>query len=277
MAASGPGAASPLPWGRIAVVATDLDGTLLRSDGSVSPRTIAVLRRLSLAGVRLVVATGRRKVRAAIAVPDGLEVAGYVCNNGGDVLLDDGSIYQCNMLAETAREVIAYLEGRWPEGTFTMVVGDAFYTNRVLDPYWQGEVADLREKACAPVAKLLVHLAGLAGVEAIHADLPPECRMIATTGGDWGEIMPEGVSKAAGLAMLLERWGLALDDCVCFGDAANDLEMIAEAGIGVAMGNAAPEVKAVADLVALPADEDGVAVVLEEYLEPAVAARALRA
>ncbi|MHB0879105.1 MAG: HAD family hydrolase [Anaerolineae bacterium] len=262
-----PKVAAALPWERIAVVAVDLDGTLLRGDGSVSPRTVAALQRLGEVGKRLVVATGRRKESATTVLPPELRISGHVCNNGGDVRLNGSSIHTCTLSPEQAQTIVCYLEGRWPEGTFTMVVGEKFYTNRQLDPAWQGEVADLRQKACVPVAKLLVHLAPLEGTEAIHADLPEGCRMIVTGGGTWGEIVPDSISKAAGLALLLERWDLTLADAICFGDDMNDLEMVAECGIGVAMGNAAPEVKAVADLVAPTADEDGVAVVLEAFLD----------
>ena len=78
--------------------------------------------------------------------------------------------------------------------------------------------------------------------------------------------MPSGASKAAALGWLLDRWGLSQEDVVAFGDDVNDVEMVAEAGLGVAMANAVPEVKAAADRITVSNEEDGVAVVLEEFL-----------
>ena len=83
---------------------------------------------------------------------------------------------------------------------------------------------------------------------------------------DLVQVIPYGASKAAALHWLLERWGLSLDEVIAFGDDVNDVEMVAEAGLGVAMANAVPEVKAVADRITTTNDEDGVAAVLEEFL-----------
>ncbi|MDE0463623.1 MAG: HAD hydrolase family protein, partial [Caldilineaceae bacterium] len=65
---------------------------------------------------------------------------------------------------------------------------------------------------------------------------------------------------------LLERWGVGMEAVISFGDDVNDVEMVAEAGLGVAMSNAVPEVKAAADRMTVSNKEDGVAVVLEEFL-----------
>lgn len=262
-----------LPWERISVVAVDLDGTLLRRDDTVSERTMSVLQRLVERGVRLVVATGRRVESVANVVPEALAVSGYVCNNGGDVRLDGDSIHCRTLDSGQSRAIADYLTRRWPEGTFVMVVEDKLYANREMSPEWQAEVADVCEMAERPVSKFLLHLSALTGSESIASDLPQGSRIIVMDYGRWGEIVPEGISKAVGLELLLRRWGLTLADAVCFGDDTNDAEMIAECGIGVAMGNAAPEVKAVADVVAPPVEEDGVAQVLESFLEPTLASR----
>jgi hydroxymethylpyrimidine pyrophosphatase-like HAD family hydrolase len=65
-------------------------------------------------------------------------------------------------------------------------------------------------------------------------------------------------NKAVGLTKLLERFGIAPDEAVAFGDGLNDMEMLSLVGMGVAMGNARDELKQVADMVTLSAEEDGV-------------------
>lgn len=259
-------AGAGLPWGRVAVVALDLDGTLLRSDGTASPRTVAALQRMHRAGVRLVAATGRRPAAAARVMPAGVPLSGQVCNNGGEVRLDGKSIYQSTIGPEQARSILSYFTERWPDGLLTMVAGDRLYANKPVPDDWDGEVADLMEMVYQPVYKFLLDCGALDGSDAIQDALPPGCRMIVFSDGRWAEIVPDSISKAAGLALLVESWGLTLGDVLCFGDDMNDVEMVAQCGIGVAMGNAAPAVKAVADLVAPATDDDGIAVVLETYL-----------
>ena len=80
------------------------------------------------------------------------------------------------------------------------------------------------------------------------------------------EVMPRGVNKASAIAGLLERLGLEREDTIACGDGLNDLSMIRYAGLGVAMGNAQPEVKAAADVVTLTNDEDGIVPIIEKYI-----------
>ena len=80
------------------------------------------------------------------------------------------------------------------------------------------------------------------------------------------EIMPRGVDKGAAIAGLIERLGLEREDVIACGDGLNDLTMIKYAGLGVAMGNAQPEIKAAADVVTGTNDEDGLVIVIEQYI-----------
>jgi hydroxymethylpyrimidine pyrophosphatase-like HAD family hydrolase len=81
----------------------------------------------------------------------------------------------------------------------------------------------------------------------------------------WLDIMPEGVSKAAGLDKVGFRLGVGRADVLAVGDGHNDMEMLRWAGLGVAMGQSPDDVKAVADLVAEPVDDDGVATLLDGW------------
>ena len=74
----------------------------------------------------------------------------------------------------------------------------------------------------------------------------------------FADVIPADGGKAQGMARMLERFGLGFDQCIAFGDGGNDIEMLRAAGIGVAMGNAAPAVKAAADYITDSVDEDGI-------------------
>jgi hypothetical protein len=250
----------------ISVVALDLDGTLLRPDGTISGRVLAALHECHQAGMRVVIATGRQPVSAARVLPDDLPLSGWVCNNGCDVHLDGQCIEQRLMTPGQARRIVQWVERRWPECPITLVMDGRLYLNRKVDVTFEYEVADLAAVATDPVAKVVVNLASLEGVEEIHDHLPEGCRIVISDNGDWGEIFVSSASKAEGLAVLLKRWGLTLGNVIAFGDETNDLEMLECAGIGVAMGNAGAAPKAVADVIAPTVEEDGVAVVLEALL-----------
>lgn len=85
-------------------------------------------------------------------------------------------------------------------------------------------------------------------------------------GPGWLEIMPKGVSKASALKKIAEKVGVSLNEVMAFGDAENDIAMIEEAGIGVAMGNAMDTLKEKADLVTATNNENGIGQVIEALL-----------
>ena len=88
--------------------------------------------------------------------------------------------------------------------------------------------------------------------------------------GNYSDVIKRGVTKATGMQHVLDYLGIARENCIGVGDSANDLPMIEFAGLGVAMGNAPEGVKARADAVTESIENDGVAVMIEKYVIPAV-------
>jgi len=251
----------------ISVVAFDMDGTLLRSDDTVSPRTMAALTECRRRGMRLVVATGRRLASAQRSLPPELQAIPSVMLNGAHVYLDGVRIHHRPIPQDSARALARWIEERFPHCTLFADVDGQLYVNRPDDYPEACQVTRISEAITCPPCKMVVNLGDSLTVDRLVGHLPPGCRMIATAGGRWAEIVAPSVSKASGLEVLLRRWGLTTADTLTFGDDMNDLELVAEAGIGVAMGNAASELKERADLVAPSNDEDGMAQVLERLLQ----------
>lgn len=250
----------------IAAVALDLDGTLLRPDETISERSLAALRACRERGLKVIVATGRRPESIERVLVPGIGEEAWVCYNGSEIHIGGECIHRDHIDPEDSLRIVRWVQGRWPDCVMSVQVDGRLYLNRRIDDPYDYEVADLTTVITGPTAKIVVNLRPLAGADSIHANLPPGVKMLVTGGGSWGEIMTASASKAAGLALLLRRWGLTLAQTIAFGDDTNDIEMVRECGIGVAMGNAHEAVKAVADLVAPANDEDGVAVVLEALL-----------
>lgn len=262
------------------VLAIDLDDTLLNDSGCVSARTRAALDGWRAAGRRIVVATGRPP-RSAKNVAPFLNEFPLICYNGAWIEERGDVLYRATIPLEDARRIVEAIQSSAPDCRLGVEIDDRLFINRVVE--WPGAqfVDDVLAHTIRPAAKILTSLADLDAAmprslngqevsgrasEAFLRGLPSTTRALISPKYDLMQVGPIGASKAAALQWLLEGWGLTQDEVVAFGDDVNDTEMVAEAGLGVAMANATPDVLAAADRVTVSNGEDGVAVVLEELL-----------
>ncbi len=262
------------------VLAVDLDDTLLADDGTISPRTMAALDSWQTAGRRIVVATGRPPRSAKLVHPylNGLPM---ICYNGAWIELQGNVLFQATIPVDDARWIVGAIQSGAPGCRLGVEIDDALYINREAQRPGAHVVSDVLAHTDRPAAKILISLEeldeanplslnGRAVVgkpsETLLRGLPPTSRALISPKFDLVQVIPCGASKAAALRWLLDRWGVGMEEVISFGDDVNDVEMVAEAGLGVAMSNAVPEVKAAADRMTVSNEEDGVAVVLEEFL-----------
>lgn len=261
------------------LVASDLDGTLVRSDLSVAPRTRDVLARVEEAGALFVMVTGRPpRWMAPVAEQTGHRGLA-VCANGALVYdLHTGQVVRSSLLsAQVARDVVRALRRDLPGIAFAVEkapvdgLPGGFAREPVYVPRWDnGEVAieDVEVMVSGGAVKLLARQEDMGSddlLAAARACLGAAAELTHSSADGLLEISAPGVSKASGLASLAQEWGIAADEVVAFGDMPNDLPMLAWAGHCVGMANAHPEVLAVVDEVTGTNDEDGVAQVLERW------------
>ncbi|MFC3503424.1 HAD family hydrolase [Micromonospora krabiensis] len=263
-----------------ALVATDIDGTLLRDHRTLSPRTAGVLARISAQGTPVVLVTGR-PIRWLKMVYDQLaEPLPAVCANGA-VVYDPANdeVLRADPLAPALlAEVARRLRAEVPGITFAVEISDsrqmrheAHYPLR-----WDADHDAIRavetpeELLTAPAVKLLAR-AGEQDPDAFAALIGSALRGLAeaTHSSTSGlvEISAAGVTKAAGLAWYCERLGIDARDVLAFGDMPNDVPMLAWAGRAVAVANAHPTVLEVAHEVTAANSEDGVAAYLEKIFD----------
>lgn len=272
---------SPLP-ARPRLIATDLDGTLLHDDKSVSDRTIAALAAAEKAGIEVFFVTGRPS-RWMDVVSEHVHGHGLaICANGAAVvdLHAGGELVEVRALdRETALTVVQALRDAAPGTTYAVELTTGIHYEPTYPPFHEdpGATVATAEKLlgtadqgpAAPVVKLLAH----------HPDLTPDgfLTLARTAVGDLAsitrssptallEVSGLGVSKASTLALCCAERGISSDEVVAFGDMPNDLEMLTWAGTSYAMGNAHPDVLAAASGRTATNNEDGVAVVIEEIL-----------
>lgn len=265
-----------------ALIASDVDGTLLNDDEKITPRTHAALHAAVDAGATFVLATGRPP-RWVQPVVDALGFAPMaVCANGA-VIYDPStdrilsartlSADVLAQLAEIATRVIpgaglaVERVGRSAHDAATpQFVSSPGYEHAWLNP--DNTEVSIEDLLSAPAVKLLIRKAGarssdMAAALAKHIGL--EGDLTYSTNNGLIEIVPLGVSKATGVEELARPAGITAADVVAFGDMPNDIPMLRWAGLGVAMGNAHPEAVAAANEVTAPNTDDGVARVLERW------------
>ncbi|MEV6598946.1 HAD family hydrolase [Actinoplanes sp. NPDC051346] len=258
------------------LVASDIDGTLIRDDGTLSPRTIDVLDRLHDRGVPTVLVTGR-PVRWLRQLYDQMaEPLPAVCANGAVVYDPDSDeiLRAAPLSVELLLDVTKRLREAVPDVALAVEVenGRSFWYEEKWPLRWDAEHHAVRmlttpeELTTAPAVKLLARSARHEPdefAELVSRTLGELAVATHSSSSALVEISAAGVTKAAGLAWLCEREGIDATEVIAFGDMPNDLPLLAWAGRSVAMGNAHPAVKEVADEVALTNDEDGVAAYLE--------------
>lgn len=272
---------SPLP-AVTRLIATDLDGTLLRDDKTLSDRTVAALAAAEEAGIEVFFVTGR-PARWMDVVRDHVHGHGMaICANGATVvdLHAEGKPLMVRPLErDAALAAVRTLREAAPGTSFaveftTGIHYEPAYPPFHLDPGATVAVAEklLQEEspgAGAPVLKVLAHHAELAPDEflalarAAAGDLASFTRSSPTA---LLEISGRDVSKASTLALCCAERGIDPAEVVSFGDMPNDVEMLSWAGASYAMGNAHPDAVAAASGTTLTNDEDGVAVVIERIL-----------
>jgi 5-amino-6-(5-phospho-D-ribitylamino)uracil phosphatase len=249
----------------LAVVAVDLDETLVRSDKSVSPYTLETLRSWRASGKEVIIATGRPP-RQTRAIPDELHAYPWICYNGSIVYQDGQEIFRASIAAEMARQIVELYCGETGRCWIGLEINDRFFINKQVSNPDAVYTQDLLSVCDTPVEKIYMALDDYTALAAEMPALPDAVRVICSTKYNVAQLMPAHVSKATGIAHLAQFWGYSLDHVIAFGDDTNDIEMIRDSRIGVAMDNAIPELKELADRITLSNDEDGVAVVLQEFL-----------
>ena len=279
----------------VKVMAFDLDGTLLRSDKTVDPRTADAIKRAMDAGIHIVLASGRDRAGCEFVYkPLDLDKGpNYLALLNGQIVYDfankeydvdrvleaDDSLaiqkvckkYGVEGIFCCGYDFYSYLtrSGRLKKNLRRIVFGKAgdygLANNKDKRTFSQLPVS------MEPITKDINKVCMVHSPKFFEHRLPELRKELADydlvlVGKDWLEIMPKGVSKASGLKKIVEKVGCSMDEVMAFGDAQNDLDMIREAGIGVAMGNAMADVKRAADYVCGTNNDNGIGETINRVL-----------
>lgn len=269
----------------VRLLASDVDGTLVRSDGTVSSAARSALKRAADAGLLVAFVTGRPP-RWLHQVADETGHTGVAVAGNGAVLYDLGTetVLQAHLIPSAAlAELTDDLRAAFPDVHFGVEYGMNFgyepgyrhdweispTRDRQGNPIPPPRVAPLADIIAQPAMKLLAKdLAADPDQFLLDAARVVGERATVTTSSRTGllEIAAAGVTKASGLAELAVSHGIAASEVVAVGDMPNDVPMLKWAGGAFAVANAHPAVLAVADEVLPSNDDDGVAILIETLL-----------
>ena len=261
----------------IRAIATDLDGTLLNDQHMLSPRTERALREAMARGVHVIFATGKtrfsslRLISSLGLTSPGVYVQGSIAYKG------DGTVLAQRVLpAALAVEGIKLgrAAGVMPfviSGTRNFTELDGWHVTRLRG---FGEDVTIYPDLCELPAIVPVHKVFFSAQEpSVYKTFRPELtRIMAGQASivqavrEVLEILPLGTTKGAGVRSALDFLGIAPEETLALGDGENDIEMVQQAGIGVAVGNAYHRLKDYADAVVATNQDDGASEAIERYV-----------
>ncbi|MFJ3925588.1 HAD family hydrolase [Streptomyces sp. NPDC090022] len=262
---------SALPY---TLIATDLDGTLLRAGDTVSPRSYTALATARAVGAQHIIVTGR-PVPQVRHVLYGLGYRGLVVCGQGAQVYDAARgrvLHSVPLDRELAEVALGKIEAEIGE-VYVAVNREGVDVEMLMGPGYRmprPHLATVRVRRradlwSAPINKVLLQHPELDDDELTRVARSVVGHLVNVTmaGEHTVELQPPGIDKASGLARAAEVLGVCASGTIAFGDMPNDIPMFAWAAHGVAMANAHRELRAVADEVTLSNEEDGIAVVLE--------------
>ncbi len=248
----------------------DLDGTLLRSDKTISDTTLRVLEKCRENGLLIGISTSRSEKNCLTFLKE-LNPDVIISSGGALLKYEEKYIHKAEFTAEEtgwmiqlAREICGV------DVEITIDTLTEHYWNYKIDPNkldasWGESIytdfADFRE--CG--LKMCVEIFDEERA-ALLAERLPDCDCVKFTDGDWYKFTKKTATKEAAITNLCEKSDISVDSIIAFGDDLVDIGMLKLCGKGVAMGNALEEVKQAADVVIGSNDEDGIAKYLESFL-----------
>lgn len=281
-----------MPEKEILLFVSDMDGTLLREDFTISPGNLAAIRQLEPAGIRFAVATGRTYYDAKMICAKHFLNPYIISNNGACVFHPDGTLLFGRKLDKSfVSEIVSYLEQE--EICYGLGESEGYIAPKNWMEVFDKEVARLRaegmnipeEKAVFAkqetqaqhgvriVENMQEYLKQGDAVYSISLITYDEAVLrrvrgwmsgyqgpaVCISGTHNAEIMFQDCTKGRTLELLCQHLKISAGQVAVAGDSLNDLDMFERAGLGFAMGNARKEVKDAADVVTRPGKEDGVA------------------
>ncbi len=256
----------------IKMVVTDLDNTLLRADKTISEYTKNAFEQLRERGVMIAYATSRSE-RASARFRTMIAPDVNITSGGAIAIMNGKTLFRAAIDIETATSIIRDLKANKDILQITADTEDFYFNSKPVDPSWAGW-EDFSDSVTTdfsiplPVSDVFKITSCSVSADSVQTIVSryPSVDMLHFTGEEWYQIKSCKAAKQFAVAEVCKQLGISMSEVAAFGDDHNDVEMLRECGIGIAVANAIPEAKAAADYICGDCDSDGVAKWLEEHV-----------
>lgn len=263
------------------LIALDMDGTLLKNDKTISQKTIDTIKKATKNGIHVVLCTGRplNGIKKYLTDLDLFDNKNYViCLNGALIQDTKNNIISSfnlthkdfNLLCDLSDKLNVHMQAISPNFDITHNKDVSEYT--INHSLLNGMELKIIDKYCLPddvIINKVMFIDDKDIIDKVISELPAwvhEKFTVVRSSDVFLEILSKKANKGLAVSLLAKHLGLNQYELICVGDAENDMTMIEFAGLGVAMENAFPEVKQIANFITSSNEEDGVAKVIEEFM-----------
>lgn len=250
----------------IKMLVTDLDGTLLRTDNTISEYTNTILTRCKNSGIKIIYATARGE--SAKRLTSSILFDGSITMNGAIAKINNDIIYKKLIPHQIARSLLMACDNRGLK--VTAEINGIHYINEKMNSVQMFETPKRIvnfSQYDIDTEKIFIVDFNLKDVDFIKGLLCDNLYFITAIDGDgFGMIMHKEATKANAVSAIAKYWGIKPSEIIAFGDGQNDVDMLSFAGIAVVMGNSNENIKKSADYICLSNDDDGLAKWLESNL-----------
>ncbi len=260
----------------IKMIATDIDGTILKWGLDFSPKMIECIEKLKKSGIKIVLVTGRMHV-AALPVAQRLGLNTPIISYQGGLIkdCDNKTLFQKNLSNEYAKEIIKW--ARKNNIHINLYLDDKLYVekdNDIVKSYTDGKFIDYT--VCSFDDLEIENVNKILAIDLKNPDKVtnwvnelrikyPDLYIVKST-PYFCEIGSGEAKKSLGVQFLCNLWGIKKEEVLTIGDQNNDIDLIQAGGIGVAMGNGTPELKECADFITDTVDNDGFVKAVEKFI-----------
>ncbi len=245
----------------IKLIITDLDNTLLNDVKVISSYSSEILRECQRKGIKFVFATARPE-RATKIIQKSFQPDYIISNNGATISHGDNVIFNNVIDTEIGNSVLADLSEIGEVTCLTVEAGKCLYTDYSGKPWdnenWNPVHFDFSKSFDEDIVKISTECKKTELLDNLILKYP-SLHLYHNNGEDWSQIMHINSTKMNAINYLAKILNTHISNIAAFGDDFNDIDMIKNCGIGIAVGNAVDSVKQVADFICLTNNDDGVA------------------
>ena len=215
------------------MIVTDLDGTLLKNDKTISKNTIEAINELRMRGHKFVIATAR-PLRAAKKFLESVETDAGIYHNGA--LIYKLGEKMDGFQIDSVKKLVDQVLNKYPKASIAVESDDVLYSNFNVEHLWPGTdyiitAADFAELEGKKADKVIIEVSSMEDMERYKEFLSDDL-YIQLSENKIGMIMKKNATKSNGIIFLAQSYGINIDDVICFGDDYNDIDMLTLCGTG---------------------------------------------